>query len=406
MYNHTHTQTGRLMRHAVAALGTALLASTAGLSQVLAQAEIPAIHLTFADFSTPLSVGGVSATEYIKRVAELSGGKITIEYFPSASVLSPAEQAGGIASGTADMGPVFTPYTPADFPLSNWAAELGTLPKGGVPFSQMVGALAQTEFVRTNPDYIREMSGQGLHVIGSSFSQAFDLLCNKPVKTLADAAGKRIRVGGQVWALESQAIGMTPVPLGPTEVYEGFSRGIVDCLNLQPMVYLDLGLLDVPGTKYYVPLEFTGWNTAALAFTKSRWDSFPQAAKDVLTDAFSAYLEATVRENYARHTTFAKMTQGEGIELTQPAEDLVNALEEYHKQNLANLPSRAPANLAHPAKLIADFTALQEKWRGLVEAAGYTPAPADVNERMTAYQQPIDLSSFVEMMDKELSALP
>src|SRR5690606_24649861 len=125
--------------------------------------DIPATKLSMSDFGPPNSAAGLSLQDYMKAVTEASGGKITFDYFPSASLLAPAEVAAGIAAGTADMGQVLTPYNPADFPVSNWVAELGTLPKGGVPFSQMYGSMAQVEFVRTNPEYLAEMEGQGLH---------------------------------------------------------------------------------------------------------------------------------------------------------------------------------------------------------------------------------------------------
>lgn len=385
---------------AAAAFSLGLIAGAA-----LAQ-DIPETKLILADFGPPQSVGGIALQEYMKAVTEASGGRITFDFFPSAAVLAPAEQAAGIAAGTADMGQVLTPYNPADFPVSNWVAEMGTLPKGGVPFSQLYGSMAQTEFVRTNPDYLAEMNGQGLHVIGAAFTQAFDMLCNKPVKTLADAQGKRIRVGGKVWANEVQAIGMTPVPLVPTEIYEAFQRGIVDCLSIHPNVYLDYGLLDVPGTKYYVPVEFSGWNTAVLAINKAKWDAFPQSVRDVLNGAFPVFLEKQLEGNYARHTTFAALTDKNDVELIQPADDLVKALADYHAKALDGLAATAPPTVKDPAKLIADFKALQDKWKGLVEQAGYKPAPADIGERMKSYATPLDLKPFDAIIRAELARMP
>jgi TRAP-type mannitol/chloroaromatic compound transport system substrate-binding protein len=301
---------------------------------------------------------------------------------------------------------MLTPYTPALFPVTNWMAGLGTLPQGGVPFATAYGGVGQMEYQLSTPEMTAEFAGIGLVMIGSQFNQAFDMLCTKPVKTLADAAGKRIRTGGQLWSLEAQALGMQPVPLVPTELYEGFSRGIVDCLSLHVNGYYDLGLLGVPGKKYYTPVELSGWNASFTVINKDKWDSLPASAKRILRENYPLLLETLWEGVVNRHAQFSKEIADKtyDVEVLLPDASLVDAIAAFHASYLTGMLTSAPASVKDPAAVIERAKQSLAKWRQIALDSGISPVPTETAARMASYANPPDLAPFLEKFRAELSA--
>jgi len=54
---------------------------------------------------------------------------------------------------------------------------------------------------------------------------------------------------------------------------------------------------------------------------------------------------------------------------------------------------------------VADFRALVEKWRGIVDELGYAPAPVDINERMVTYSVQPDLEPFKQRLREEMARM-
>src|SRR5690606_38235254 len=160
------------------------------------------------------------------------------------------------------------------------------------------------EFAVTNALLNQEFNERGLQVLGASGAVAFDLMCNTPVKTAAVFKGKRARAAGQVFSREAEAVGMIPVPLVPTEMYEAFSRGIVDCVILHPSGYQDFGLVEVDKPKYFINTEFSGFNSSYFSINKAKYDGLPPLAQQILQDGFGAYLNSLGEGLFARHKSF------------------------------------------------------------------------------------------------------
>lgn len=385
------------------AAAMALGGSLAGATQAAAQ-DIPAINLVVSDLSQPGSAGARAWEAYAEAVGAASGGRITFEFFLASALLPPAEQGEGIGAGTATMGTVLTPYTPALFPVANWMVGFGLLPTGGVPYSNAYGSAGNNEAHLQTPELMDEFAAVGLQVIGTWYNQSFDMLCTKPVNDLAEARGTRIRTGGQLWSLETQALDMIPVPLVPTEIYEGFSRGIVDCLSLHPNGYLDMGVLGIAGSKYYVPLEMAGWNTQFVTVNKAVWDAMPAAAHLILRENLPLFFQKQFEGQIAKHLEFAQAVKDQGIEVLNPEPDLVDALQAFHDKYLADMITTAPPALKDPAAVVERAKASIEKWRRIADESGLTPAPENFAEREAYWTNAPDVGPFMQKFSEALAA--
>lgn len=366
--------------------------------------DFPEMRLVVNDLGAAGSTTGRALEAYAAAITEATGGKVTFEFHMASGLLAPAEAAEGIGAGVADMGSMLTPYTPALFPVGNWMVGLGTLPKGGVPFATAYGGVAQVEYQLSTPELVDEFASIGLVILGSAFNQAFDMLCTKPVRTLDDAKGKRIRTGGQLWSLEVQALGMQPVPLVPTELYEGFSRGIVDCLDLHVNGYFDFGLLGVPGKKYWTPVELAGWNASYYVMNKARWDSMPPELQTIFREKFPVYLETLFEAVSARHAEFAEhLRTNDDIEALAPDASLTDAIAAFQAGYVADMVKTAPPTVANPQAVIDRARASLDKWRAIALESGLAPVPADIAERLAGYANAPDLKPFLDKFAAEMA---
>lgn len=165
----------------------------------------------------------VTAAGVFDRVAAATNGDITVKIMSGGVVAGAKETLEAIQTGLIDMGAVITTYNAGDLPATQFIGNFHTT-------DQRIAAPALTETVLLGcPQCTREAveNGVSLQLFASSVPAV--LLCaSKPVETLADLAGMRVRASGAV-ADRFAAMGAVPVIVSPSEIYEALQRGNVDC---------------------------------------------------------------------------------------------------------------------------------------------------------------------------------
>lgn len=366
--------------------------------------QLPEMTLNMSELSAPGSGSGKATQAFVDYVRDASGGKIHIEVFWSGSLLATTEVPNGVASGTADMGQSLPVYTPADFPVTNWLSTVSNQLKGGQPFGKLVASAANSEFHAVNKVIRKEFEDRGLHILGANGQTAYDLFCNKPVHNLAEAKGKRVRSPAQNFARESEAIGMTPVPVVGAELYEAFSRGIVDCMILFPAANIDWGTTGIPGKKYWLNIELSGFIANLLVVNKEKWDAMSPVARRILTDGYTLLLQTEVQNTYATTREFGDLIRSGEIDAVQPDADLLDALAVHQEKELAAMASSAPADVENPRAVVDEYLALIDKWRTIVsDELGIAPAPANAADIVGTWYADYDFGPFQKRLSDELA---
>jgi TRAP-type transport system periplasmic protein len=179
----------------------------------------------------------------------------------------------GITQGIADMGLSHIAYTRGRFPMT----EVFDLPLG-FP-SGYVAAQVSNDFYNK----FKPAEWDSVHVL--YFAESGPLILqtvNKPVRTLKDLSGLKIRATGQM-SETIKALGGTPVPVEMPDVYEGLRRQVLDGVTV-----------DLSTLKYWKFAEVIKYVTATwrlgtgydfyFVMNKDKWNSLPPDIQKIFTE--------------------------------------------------------------------------------------------------------------------------
>jgi TRAP-type C4-dicarboxylate transport system substrate-binding protein len=266
--------------HVVAALATRALAAAAlALSAMQVQAQPIELKLSYY-------VGDQHAmSQWLIRWGEAlekrSNGRIVVKRFPGAQ-LGPAQQHYDLArTGRADLAWFFHGGTPGRFPLT----ELINLP-------YMVGSADAGTRVLNDPELRQKYldpEHKGVKVLvlfTHPPGQAHTV--KKPVRTLADLKGQRVRFPSPPVRDFLEALGATPVGVVPTEMVEQLQKGALDGVMID---YGGAGIAFRMGGTVKYTTEFNAYVTSfGLAMNEEVWKKLAPDLQQVITDTTAAML--------------------------------------------------------------------------------------------------------------------
>ncbi|WP_159587145.1 TRAP transporter substrate-binding protein [Chelativorans xinjiangense] len=194
-----------------------LLAAAIAAPAVAAEITLKASHNANQD--EPYHLGMLKMSELLK---EKTGGEAEIHVFPNAQLGDEMESIQGTQLGTIDIA------ITANETLVNFAPEMSVF---SMPFvfenaEQMDKALSAPE-VR---DYVNQVLGKkGFRLIGFFSAGTRHIMTKKPVESMADLAGLKIRTMQNAAHLEAfRNFGANPTPLAYAELYGALETGVVD----------------------------------------------------------------------------------------------------------------------------------------------------------------------------------
>lgn len=228
---------------------------------------------------------GVSLLLYASSVRYLSGGKVDINIYPGGEWGgSPGDNIKSIELGELDMAGVNA--TPLAQLKGSEALEVFNMPfifKSPIDEISFVFESAQKytpiaekiiEQVDKNSDYIVLMLGP----LGRR-----DVLASKPVKSLEDLKGLKIRTMESSMQVDAfNFLGAIASPLPYAECYTALQLGTIDAMENSPDIYVQNRYYEVApywlGTAHYTVV-------AAIVMSKKAWNSLPVSYQNILKSA-------------------------------------------------------------------------------------------------------------------------
>ena len=233
---------GLIRRSCIAATAAALAFAFSG-SVMPAQAKT----LKWITFKPEASndAQSISTKWFVEEFKKRTGGKDEIQMFWGGSVAKSKEIPDALSGGVGDIGDIITPYFPDKFPLNNAVGYF--IPQ---PYSTIEIAELLQYWHRQYPQFGKELEKYNLKVIGFRPLEKYGVICNKPIKSVDDFKGKRIRTYGFAYPALVKALGGTPVSMTSSDGYEALQRGILDCSPIGPSLAHGWKYDEV--AKYYV----------------------------------------------------------------------------------------------------------------------------------------------------------
>jgi TRAP-type C4-dicarboxylate transport system substrate-binding protein len=208
-------------------------------------------------------------TEDVKR---RTNGRVEITIFPGASLCKPPQQYECAKAGLADIAWGVTGWTPGRFPLTS-VIELPFMHRTAGVGSQMLAELWDKYLKREYDDvhvlYLHVHPGGHIHTH------------SKPVRTLEDLRGLKVRTPTAVVGDLLEMLGATKVGMPATQIYEAMSQKIVDSFGMPFEALPPFRLHEV--SRYHT--EVGMYTTAfALFMNKAKYASLPPEVRKVLDD--------------------------------------------------------------------------------------------------------------------------
>ena len=248
-------------------VAAAMLAAPAGAAEVT---------LTVHHFLSPKSPAHASfIAPWAKRIEEQSNGRIKVEIYPSMSLGGkPPELYRQVRDGAADVVWTLIGYTPGVFPRSE-VFELPTVHKGSARATNLAiqdnFELIAEDFKDLKPILVHVHAGNAIH------------LRDKPVHSVQDVQGLKLRTPSRTGAWMIEAWGAEPVGMPVPALPEALSKGVVDGALVPFEIVLPLKLQDL--TRYSVEgADGSRFGTSVFLFAmnKERYDGLPDDLKAVI----------------------------------------------------------------------------------------------------------------------------
>jgi tripartite ATP-independent transporter DctP family solute receptor len=160
--------------------------------------------------------------KFAQLLKEKSGGSINIELYPGGQLGNTTEFTEAVVSGSIEMGTGMTTD------LVDFVPEMGLfdMPNLFTSIDQM-RTLLTSDYAKVKlNEYIEKA---GVHMLGFSDAGFRQLSSNKPVNTLADLQGQKIRVMTNNYHIAYwNAVGASATPMQFTEVFMGLQQKTID----------------------------------------------------------------------------------------------------------------------------------------------------------------------------------
>ena len=239
------------------------------------------------------------AEEYVKRVNEMSGGRLRIDYLVAGAVVKPFEVMDATSKGVLDGAHTVPVYW---YGKSKVASLFGSGPINGMDAHQTLAWIYRGGGLALYNELLGKL---GLDVVGF-FAMPMPTQplgwFKKPIKTAAELKGLKYRTVGLAADLFQQ-MGAKVTQLPGGEIIPALERGVIDAFEFNnPTSDMRFGAQDVIKNymmgSYHQAMEFF-----EILINKKKWGSIPKDLQAILQYAAEAASSSnywTAMDNYSR----------------------------------------------------------------------------------------------------------
>jgi len=239
------------------------------------QSHLPTGHLVYQ-----------AEKAWVNNVNEMLGGRLQLELLPGGAVVPQNETIEAIGYGIID-GDITTP------------AYFAGRDKGFAMLADLIGgyddwtqAFAWCEFGGGKELFQKAYDKYNLHFVGCSNAGIESVIAKKPIRSLEDFKGIKIRAPAGLAAGMFSKMGASPVNMGMADIYSSLEKGVIDAADASSYVMnSEAGYHDI--AKYPL-VDFHSLPVLSMSVNQKKWDAQPKDIQQILT---TAYRDLTVQIN-------------------------------------------------------------------------------------------------------------
>ncbi|MBN2210970.1 MAG: TRAP transporter substrate-binding protein [Sedimentisphaerales bacterium] len=296
------------------------------------------VELSYAVFFPDTHIQCKTAQAWADEINKRTDGRVKITIYAGGSLRPAPQTYEGVVDGICDIGMSCFAYTRGRFPL----LEGLDLPLGypdGLTATRIATAMAQ----KYQPEELADTHCLYIHAHGPGI-----LASKKPVRTLEDMAGMKVR-GTGLSAKVVEALGATPVAMSQGETYEALQKNVVQA-TFCPIETLK-GWKQGEVIECVTDTSTIGYTTAMyVVMNKAKWDALPADVRKVFSEVSAEWVDKHGQawdQADEEGREFVKSLNREMIDLSEEQKQLWRdrvkpILDEYIEQTEAKgLPGKA-----------------------------------------------------------------
>ncbi|QOR40666.1 TRAP transporter substrate-binding protein [Billgrantia diversa] len=342
-----------------AGLGAAGVVAAPFVSTAKAQETITWDMVT--SWPTNFPALGTGASDFAKRIEQLSNGRMRIRVHGAGELVPPLEVFDAVAAGTAQMGHSAAYYWRGKVAASQFFT--------AVPFGMNTTETNAWLYYGGGQELWDEIYGKHNlkpFAVGNTGTQMAGWF-KKEINSLEDMQGLKLRLPGLAGEAMN-GIGVTTVNMPGGEIFTSMQTGVLDAADwVGPYNDMAFGLHQV--ADYYYT---SAWNepSAVLEGTVNldAWNELPDDLKAVVTEAARSSNLAMVSEfAYRNAQALETLVNEHGVQLRSFPEDVMQALYESSQQVIQAQVESDPDS----AKVYESYQAFQEMVRTFTDVGEF-----------------------------------
>jgi TRAP-type mannitol/chloroaromatic compound transport system substrate-binding protein len=228
-------------------------------------------------FGNASPLGKYTIVLWKQYVEQMSGGRLQIMLHDAGEIVPPTKIYDAVKDGMLDFG------------MNTPAWQKGKYPAGDLYYTLPGGVLEMNDLIvwlygAGGKQLAQEMYGDELIVFPLGLTPPEEVWTKKPVKSLADIKGMKIRAAGLSMDL-FEKLGASVVLLPGGEVLPGLQRGLIDGAEMLEASYdYSLGLHEVCKYRFGPPVHMSN-NVFQLMIKTKSWKELPDDLKAIVEKA-------------------------------------------------------------------------------------------------------------------------
>lgn len=217
---------------------------------------------------------GVTYQEYVEDIKRMSNGRLVIDVVYDGEGVAATEILSATKSGLIEMGSPYMGLHAGELPAG--IIELG-LPGAPKSYQDLRALFREGGWIKV----LREAyAAHGLYYAGEAYQPATYVLTKKPINTVDDFKGLKIRAPG-AYGKMFRNLGASPIVMAFSEVYTALATGVIDGVDGCNLVDHESGKL-YEQARYLYPLSLTASQVTEIIINMNAWNKLPDDLKAIV----------------------------------------------------------------------------------------------------------------------------